>query len=133
MFEEVTTEPRSRWRVFWPDVSDLVGAEEAIRLGYGACFVLAGLQAIAATLGPKAGLADAVVFAVLGVWLRRKSRAAAVIAVGLMGLNILVSLQAAPFVGVITIILLVCLASSVRGTFAYRKLVRSAEPERVTV
>jgi hypothetical protein len=132
MFEQVTTKPRSRWQIFWPDVSDLVGAEEAIRLGYGACFVLAALQAIVATFGPKAGLVDAVLFAVLGVWLRRKSRVAAVIALGLMCLNVLVSLQGAPVIGVITVILLACLASSVRGTFAYRQL-RSATPEKATV
>ena len=42
MFEQVTQ--RSRWRTFWPEVSDLDGAKEAIKLGYGACFVLAGLN-----------------------------------------------------------------------------------------
>src|SRR5262245_2842307 len=132
MFEEVTTKSRSRWQVFWPDVSDVVGAEEAIRLGYGACFVLAGLQTIGAMLGPSAALGDALLFAILGIWLRRKSRAAAVIALALMCLNVLVSLQSSPFVGVITIILLVCLVSSVRGAFAYRKL-RSTEVGQATV
>ena len=49
-------------------------AEEAIRLGDGARFILAGIQAIVATFGARVGLVDAVLFAVLGVWLRRKSR-----------------------------------------------------------
>lgn len=126
MFEEVT-QKRSRWRIFWPEVTDLDGAQEAIRLGYGACFVLAGLNAIVATFGPKAGFADAIVFGVLGLVLRRKSRTAAVIAVALMSLNIIVSISRVPLVGALTIILFVCLLSSVRGTFAYWRLVR-AEP-----
>jgi hypothetical protein len=124
MFEEVT-QKRSRWRIFWPDVTDLYGAKEAIKLGYGACFVVAGLNAIVATFGPKAGFADAIVFGVLGLMLRRKSRTAAVIAIALTSLNIIISLSRAPFVGALTIILFVCLLSSVRGTFAYWKLLRA--------
>jgi hypothetical protein len=124
MFEE-GTQKRSRWRIFWPDVTDLYGAKEAIGLGYGACFVVAGFNAIVATFGPKAGFADAIVFGVLGLMLRRKSRTAAVIAIALMSLNIIVSLSRAPFVGAVTIILFVCLLSSVRGTFAYWKLLRA--------
>jgi len=124
MFEEVT-QKRSRWRIFWPEVTDLDGAKEAIRLGYGACFVLAGLNAIEAAFGPKAGFADAIVFGVLGFVLRRKSRTAAVIAVALMSLNIIVSMSRVPLVGALTIILFVCLLSSARGTFAYWKLLRA--------
>jgi hypothetical protein len=122
MFEDVT-QKRSRWRIFWPEVTDLDGAREAIKLGYGACFVLAGLNVIVAAFGPKAGFADAIVFAILGLVLRRKSRTAAVIAVALMSLNIIVSISRVPLVGALTIILFVCLLSSVRGTFAYWKLI----------
>jgi hypothetical protein len=125
MFEQVTRK-QSRWRIFWPDVTDLHGANEAIRLGYGACFVLAGMNVIAAAFGPRAALADAIIFAVLGFVLRRKSRTAAVIAVALMSLTIIVSITRVPFVGVVTIILFVCLLSSVRGAFAYRKMIRTA-------
>jgi hypothetical protein len=95
MFEEVT-QKRSRWRTFWPEVSDLDGAKEAIKLGYGACFVLAGLNAVVAAFGPRAGFADAIAFGVLGLALRRKSRTAAVIAVGLMSLNIIISISRLP-------------------------------------
>lgn len=128
MLEEVT-QRRSRWRIFWPEVTELVGAQEAIKLGYGACFVLAGLNVVVAAFGPKAGFVDAIVFAILGLMLRRKSRTAAVIAVALMSLNIVVSISRFPLVGALTIILFLCLLSSVRGTFAYWKLVR-VEPGR---
>ena len=122
MFEDVT-QKRSRWRIFWPEVTDLDGAREAIKLGYGACFALAGLNVIGAAFGPKAGFADAIVFAIVGLVLRRKSRTAAVIAVALMSLNIIVSISRVPLVGALPIILFVCLVSSVRGTFAYWKLI----------
>ena len=85
----------------------------------GPCFVLKVLDVIVAAFGPKAGFADAIVFAVLGLVLRRKSRTAAVIAVALMFLNIIVSISRVPLVGPVTIILFVCLLSSVRGTFAF--------------
>ena len=126
MFEDVT-QTRSRWRTFWPDVSDLDGAREAITLGYGACFVLAGLDAVAALFGNPAALVDGIVFAILGVLVRRKSRAAAVIASALMIGNIVIRMAQWPLVGIVTIILLACLLASVRGTFAYRSLMR-AEP-----
>jgi hypothetical protein len=124
MFENVTKE-RSRWRIFWPEVTDLDGAKEAIKLGYGACFILAGLSALTAAVGPRSGFVDAVVFAVLGLGVRRNSRAAAVIGVALMSLSIFAGMRRVPVVGGLTIILFVCLLSSVRGTFAYRKLIRT--------
>jgi hypothetical protein len=124
LFEQVT-QKQSRWRIFWPEVTDLDGAKEAIRLGYGACFVLAALNAIVAAFGATASVVDAIVFGILGLLLRRKSRTAAVVAVALMALTIIISFLRVPFVGVLTIILFVCLVSSVRGTFAYWKLVRA--------
>ena len=127
MFEDVAQKRRSRWRIFWPEVTDLDGAKEAIKLGYGACFVLAGLAVIVAAFGPKASLIDAILFGVLGLMLRRKSRTAAVIAVTLISLNIIISIAVSrmPFVGAVTIILFFCLLSSVRGTFAYWNLIRA--------
>ncbi len=124
MFEE-STKSHSPLRTFWPDVSDRDGAMEAIKLGYFACFIVAALDTIVGLLGSKAILADALMFAVLGVFVRRKARTAAVIAVAYMALNIVVSVLRFPMVGIITIILFVCLISSVRGTFAYRRLMRA--------
>lgn len=54
---------QSRWRVFWPDVDALAGADEGIRLGYWAAFFVATLSAIVAVLGilgaSLSGLVDA--------------------------------------------------------------------------
>lgn len=124
MFDGVTQQ-RSRWRIFWPEVDDLDGANEAIKLGYGACFVLAGLAAVMAVIGSKAAFVDAILYVGLGLLLRRKSRTAALIAVVLMTLSIIMSVSQFPIVGALTIILYVCLISAVRGTFAYRRLVRA--------
>lgn len=126
MFDSVTSK-RSRWRIFWPEVSDLDGAQEAITLGYGACLALAALNGIVAIFGPKAGFVDAALYAILGFAIRRKSRTAAIMAVALLTLGILVSIRRVPVVGALTIISFVCLASSVRGTLAYWRLARSQQ------
>ena len=130
MFDGVTQQ-RSRWRIFWPEVDDLDGANEAIKLGYGACFVLAGLTALMALIGPKAGFVDAILYAGLGLLLRRKSRTAALIALVLMTLSIIISVSQFPIVGALTIILYVCLISAARGTFAYWRLVRAQSSPNV--
>jgi hypothetical protein len=123
MFDEVTRKG-TRWRVFWPDVGDLAGAREAITIGYIACFVLAGISLLAAAFGPRENLVGVLMFGMLGWLLRRKSRTAAVIASGMIGLSMIVSVinTGTPFVGVVTLIVFACLLSGVRGTFAYWKL-----------
>ena len=132
MFEDVT-QKRSRWRIFWPEVTDLDSAREAIKLGCGACFVLAALNVLMATFGARSAFADAIIYAVLGLWIRRNSRAAAVIGVALMSLSVIVSVARLPLIGALTIILYVCLLSGMRGTFAYRKLIRARpSPESAT-
>jgi hypothetical protein len=123
MFDGVTQQ-RSRWRTFWPEVDDIDGALEAIKLGTGACYVQAALTAIGALMGAKAGLVDAALYAGLALLMRRNSRTAAVIAVALMTLSIIVSVARFPLIGIVTIILYACMLSGVRGTFAYRRLVR---------
>ena len=124
MFEEVTNK-RTQWRIFWPDVTDLEGAQEAIKLGYIACFVLTGVSAIAAAFGPIENVAGVLIFGVLGLLMRRRSRAAAVIAASLMALKIVGTLMSGiPIVGVVTLIVFACLISGVRGAFAHRRLTR---------
>jgi hypothetical protein len=108
-------------------VSDLGGAQEAIMLGYGACLALAALNGIVATFGSKSGFLDAALYAILGFAIHRKSRTAAIMAVALLTVGILVSISRVPFVGALTIISFVCLASSVRGTLAYWRLVRAQQ------
>jgi hypothetical protein len=126
MFDSVTSK-RSRWRIFWPEVNDLDGAQEAITLGYGACFALAALNGIVATFGAKSGFLDAALYAILGFAIRRKSRTAAIMAIALLTLEILVSISRVPVVGALTIISFVCLVGSVRGTLAYWRLVRAQQ------
>jgi len=124
MFEHVTEKKRSRWRTFWPEVADIGGADEAIRLGYWTCSLVAGLTAVVALFGQTwSGLVDALVFALLGLGLKRKWRSAAVAASLLFALNVVISLSRSPLVGVLTVIFFVCLLSGVRGTFAHRRLI----------
>lgn len=91
MFED--KQARSRWRTFWPEVSDLDGAQEAIALGYKACFLLSGLALVLAVLASKVSLVDVVLFGAMGEGVRRKSPAAAVIAAIWMCLNIVASVM----------------------------------------
>jgi hypothetical protein len=125
MFQEVTRKG-TRWRIFWPDVDDLDGAKEAIKVGYIACFVLAGMNATIAVADVTAGVIGAMLFGGLGWSLRRHSRVAAVIASALVALSMIIAIwqTKTPFVGIVTMILFACLLSGVRGTFAYARLAR---------
>jgi hypothetical protein len=117
---------------YWPDITDLESAATAGREGAAVAFVVAGITTIFAVLAafhvanvlsPWA-LIDAGVMATLGFFIRRMSRAAAVIA--------LVWFIAARIQGAIThglasnlllgLILLAGFISGVRGTFAYHRL-----------
>ena len=103
------------------------GAQEAIALGYKACFLLSGLALVLAVFASKVSLVDAVLFGALGEGARRKSPATAVIAAIWMCLNIVASVMTrGPLVGVIPIIPFACLVSGVRGAFAYRRQIRKA-------
>jgi hypothetical protein len=121
---------QSRWRAIWPSVTDLEGAQDAITLGYRACFVLAGFNVLAALFGQVEGLIAVAIFVVLGLLVRHRSRVAAIVAVALLSANVLLSVitTGLPFVGVLTIIVLVCLLSAVRGTFAFHRLTRASVP-----
>jgi len=122
---EQVAKPRSRWRVFWPDVRDVEGASEAIKLGSWACFIVAALTAVMAVFGLLgASVVDAVVFALLGVGLLRKWRTAAVVGFALFTRNIVISVGRGQAMGALAIILIFCFASAVRGTFAYWRLER---------
>jgi len=131
MFQEVTRKG-TRWRIFWPEVDDVDGANEAIRLGYIACFVLAIASAIAAAFGSIENVAGFLVFGVLGLLLRRKSRTASLIAAALMALNIIATLMSGvPIVGVVAMIIFACLLSGVRETFAYRRLIAGSADDLI--
>lgn len=119
-----------RWRVFWPDLDTLVGADDAIRLGYWAAFGVAILTTAVSLLGllgaSRASLVDAVMFAILGLGIWRKWRSAAVLAFLLFFANAALSLWRGGGVGVLTIFIFAGLLNAVRGTFAHAKLSRVA-------
>jgi len=111
----------SRWRIFWPDVDSLAGADEAILLGYWAAFFVAILGAIVGLLGVASGglavLADAALFAICGIGIQRKWRSAALVAFLLFLANLVVSVPLGG-VGVLTLFIFVGLLNGVRGTLA---------------
>jgi hypothetical protein len=126
----------SRWRVFWPDVDSLVGAQEAVRLGYWAAFVAAGLGAIAAVvgaigagLGALGGLVDAGVYALCGLGIWHKWRSAAVVGFLLFVANLVLSVKLRGGVGVLALFIFVGFLNGLRGTFAHATLRRHLPPE----
>jgi hypothetical protein len=118
----------------WPDITDLESAAAAGREGAAVAFVVAGITTIFAVLAAfrvanvlsRWALIDAGVMAILGFFIRRMSRAAAVTA--------LVWFIAARIQGAIThslasnlllgLILLAGFISGVRGTFASHRLAK---------
>src|SRR5688572_13951585 len=93
MFEEIVNRP-SRWRVFWPEVDDVAGAHEAIRLAVWFAYLAAIISAVGGVIGAVAGasaiagIPGAMLFAVLGFGMQRQFRAAAVLGTALVGLGI---------------------------------------------
>jgi hypothetical protein len=126
----------SRWRVFWPDVDSLDGAHEAVRLGYWAAFVVAGLGAvfsvigaIGAGLGALAGLVDAGMYAAAGVGIWHKWRSAAVVGFLLFMANLVLVVSRKGGVGVLDVFIFVGFLNALRGTFAHARLARLPPPE----
>jgi hypothetical protein len=120
---------------WWPDVSNREGAEKAIEYGFWAACIVAGITAIVALLAlffHKAilgidgmGLVDAVLFAVVGFGINRKSRVAAILGLGFYVVERVYMLKhggATSGGGFMSVILTLYFLHGVRGTFAYRKL-----------
>ncbi len=137
MFERVT-KPESRWRFLWPDVSDLAGAEEGIRLGYFGAFLGAIVtialgvfgMLIEADAGSRhnplivgvASLIDAAVLALLGLGVLRKWRSAAVVGLAVFSTSLVMTVARGAFPGVVGVFILFAFVGAVRGTFAYHTL-----------
>ena len=132
MFESVT-KTESRWKFLWPDVSDIAGAEDGIKLGYWGAFAVSGLTAaltLVGALGLRFGvglgsLIDAAVFALIGLGLLRRWRSAAVVGMILFSLNIMMTVAKGRLPGIVAIFVFFGFISAVRGTFAYQRLIRS--------
>jgi hypothetical protein len=129
MFEETVSRP-SRWRTFWPDVSDVAGAGEAIQLGSWLAFLTAVVNAGAAVLmglsgGSLNALVDAGCFGLIGVGLRRSWRWVAVVGLSLTLVGFVYTISQGGVPGFIGIVTLVGMVNAVRGTFALKRLKRA--------
>jgi len=130
MFEEIVNRP-SRWRTFWPDVSDLAGAREAIRLAVWFAYLAAILGVIATVVTLLAGgdvltqLQSVLVFAIIGFGMQRRSSIAAVIGAILVAFGIGAALAQGQLPGVVSPFLLVGMINGVRGTVAFKRLARA--------
>lgn len=131
MLEQVT-QTRSRWRTFWPEVDDLAGANEAIQLSCWFAFLAAGLGAAGAVVAAMSGsdflpgFVGAAILALIGVGLRRRWRAAAVVGASVLGVGAVTSVANGALPGVIETLTFVALLSGIRGTFAHARLIKSA-------
>ena len=136
MFEETINRP-SRWRTFWPDVTDLSGAREAIRLGVWFAYLAAILGAIAAAITLVAGgnvvpqVVNALILGLIALGIQRVWRAVAVLGALAVGLSIVAALAQGLFPGVIAPFVLVGMINAVRGTFAFKRLAQT-ETQTVT-
>jgi hypothetical protein len=90
---------QARWRLFWPDLDTMAGADEAIQLGYWAAFI-----------------------ALCGVGIQRRWRSAACVGFLLFLANLAFSLSRGGGIGVITFFIFVGLVNGVRGAFAHATL-----------
>jgi hypothetical protein len=135
MFEETVNRP-SRWRTFWPDVSDVGGAREAIRLATWLAYLGGVLSIVGAVFGLARGASFVTLlwgpffFAVVGFLIARGWRSAAVVGAVLVGLEIVASMVQGFLPGITAPFIFVGLVNGVRGTFAAARLRRlSPEPE----
>jgi hypothetical protein len=121
--------PKSTSRLrelFWPDISDLVAAETAAKNGMYAAFLVSGMTSLYAVtgMGPRLSLADALLFLVIGMGIRKMSRLAAV--VGFVLYLIEQGDAIAHGRGSYTVFLLIIISAiflgSVRATFSFHRL-----------
>ena len=133
-----TVNRSSRWRVFWPEVNDVAGAHEAIRLAVWFAYVAAGMSAVAGLIGALSGgnaiggLPGAVLFAALGFGIHRHFRTAAVLGAVLVVQAIVVALWQGSSPGAITPFVLIGFVNGVRGTFALHRLRAASGTQPVT-
>ena len=130
MFEE-TRQPPSRWRTFWPDVSDLAGAREAIRLAVWFAYWLRILGVIATVVTLLAGgdvltqLQSVLSLRSSGSACNAESSIAAVVGAILVAFGIGAALAQGQLPGVVSPFLLVGMINGVRGTVAFKRLARA--------
>ena len=123
---------------FWPKIYDVQSARKAAKQGMGACFFVAGVTALVAfysrmgfQLFPDinaSAFLDAGVFAILGIGIYRMSRVAAVAALVLYLIEqVWVMSKVHTIIGFpfpMILIMVVCFAAGIRGTFAFHRYAR---------
>ena len=125
----------SNW--YWEDVSDISGAEKAIKGGFWAAVFVASVTSLVAALalaGTKllgidaSAFLDAAIFAAIAVGIRRKSRFAAVAGLCLYILERIYMMQRSGAGGIVMGIFLTLLfLNAVRGAFAYHRLTEEGQ------
>jgi hypothetical protein len=122
-----TPKPTSRLRdLFWPDLSVMPSAESACDTASWACFAIAGITAIFAVITNPWALLDALLFLLIGLGLRAKSRPASIAGFLLYVLETIASLSSGRMPGVLTILILAILLNSIRASFAYHRMRKAA-------
>lgn len=130
----------------WPDVNNLDAARKACRSAAVCAFLVAGVTAIVAVIALSGtsvipgidawALVDAAIFALLGFFLLRCSRIAAVITLVLFFIERIGMMVASdgfsPAGFPITLILLVFFIAGVRGAFAFHRLQAAASQPSAT-
>lgn len=125
---EILSEPRNRWRFYWPRIDDQPDAEEVILLCSLVFFVIAAVWTVLGVLivttdpyGGAVALFRAALLALVafGVW--RKWRAAAVMAM-VLGVLYLIG-SPLEFMRVLEA---VAAANGIRGTFAFARFSKAA-------
>jgi hypothetical protein len=131
-----------RW--YWPEVTDVNAAEDAVHKGAGACFFIAGVTALVASISiylkkPVLGIdgwsfVDAALFAISGWRMWRLSRPWAVFALALFLVEKVYALAMNPVPSgiVMSIVLILMLIGGVRGAFAHHRLKAIPAPESVS-
>lgn len=126
MFDDIA-QPKSRWRMFWPDVSDASGAREAMQLASWFAALAAGLTLVGTLVGLVTGvttgaaLTAAAIYGGVALGLRRRLRSAAVVGVLFVGLGLVDVVVSRRPPGVLELFLAVAMVNGVRGTFAYAR------------
>ena len=121
---EAASKRESRWRIFWPDVTNLHGAQDAINLGYWAMFIMAIINLVMMlALGQFARLVDVVLMVILGLGIYFRFAIAAVLALLLVLATFVIALSnGIPPFGVLDWVVLAGSLNAVRGTLAYKRL-----------
>jgi len=126
--------------LWWPDTGNLEGARAACAAAATGAFIVAGVTGIIAVIAIARSSAvmgidgfaflDVGIFAVLGFFLRRHSRVAAVLALAMfVAEKISMALKTGGITGwPLAIVLLLCFISGVRGSFGFHRLNAREKP-----